>query len=354
MNELTPITPSAQGTAPTRTTPLTRRQKAAIMVRYLLNEGAEIELAALSDELQAELTRQMGQMRHVDRATLAQVVGEFAQELDRVGLSFPHGIAAALSDLDGLISPETAARLRRSAGIYHDDPWSRIKDIDCETLLPLINAESTEVSAVILSKLDVARAASLLAMMSGTQARRITCAMSRTCAVTPDAVHRIGQSLIAQIDDVPPRAFASAPADRLGAILNMSPSATRDELLSGLDDDDADFAKSVRAAIFTFANIPSRLGARDIPTLTRALDQGRLVTALSFASANGTEAAEAAEFILNALPGRMASTLREEMMETGTIRPQAGEEAMNAVAAAIRDLASQGEIELLDSDDDPA
>ncbi|MTJ03462.1 MAG: flagellar motor switch protein FliG [Sediminimonas qiaohouensis] len=350
MNELTRFTPPMNGNSPARQS-LSLRQKAAIIVRYLLNEGADVELAALSDELQAELTRQMGHMCHVDRETLAQVVGEFAQELEGIGLSFPRGIAAALSDLDGRISAQAAAHLRRSAGIHQDDPWSRIKGIDNDTLLPLINAESIEVGAVILSKLDVARAANLLAMMPGAQARRITCAMSRTSAVTPDAVLRIGQSIVAQIDDVPPRAFSSPPADRLGAILNLSPSATRDELLSGLDDDDAEFAKNVRAAIFTFASIPARLGARDVPILARELDQGRLVTALSFASAADANAAEAAEFILNALPGRMANTLREEMDETGTIRPDIGEEAMNTVAATIRDLATQGQIELLDVDD---
>ena len=349
MSQLTRYTPPEHGTASPRHAP-TRRQKAAIMVRYLLNEGAELSLADLPDDLQAELTRQIGDMRHVDRNTLAQVVGEFAQELEAVGLSFPRGIAAALNDLDGRISPEAAARLRRSDGMQHDDPWTRIKDIDGETLLSLINAESTEVGAVILSKLDVNRAAGLLAMMPGAQARRITCAMSRTSAVTPDAVRRIGQSLIAQIDDVPPRAFESTPADRVGAILNMSPSATRDELLAALEDDDADFAKSVRAAIFTFANIPARIRARDVPQLARTVDQGRLVTALSFASVSGAEAA--AEFILGALPSRMADTLREEMAESGTIRAQTGEEAMNAIAAVIRDLASRGEIELLSIRDD--
>jgi flagellar motor switch protein FliG len=345
MNEVDPYTAPAQGGAPARPA-LSRRQKAAIVVRYLLNEGAALSLADLSEDLQADLTREMAAMRQIDRATLAQVVTEFAGELEQVGLSFPRGIAAALNDLDGRISPDAAARLRRSAGMRDSDPWARLRGMDADTVLPLIAAESTEVAAVTLSKLDVGRAAELLARMPGAQARRITCAMPRTGAVTPEAVCRIGRSLLAQIDDVPPRAFDAAPETRLGEILNMSPSATREDLLSGLDDADAAFARRVRAAIFTFANIPGRLAARDVPKLARAMDQGRLVSALRFATTSGDDSAAAAEFILSALPSRMAETMREEMEEAGTVRPATGEEAMNMVAGAIRDLAAEGEITL--------
>ena len=76
---------------------LTRSQKAAIIVRFLINEGAEIALTDLPDVLQVRLTTQMGSMRYVDRGTLADVVAEFAQELEGMGLTFPRGVAGALS-----------------------------------------------------------------------------------------------------------------------------------------------------------------------------------------------------------------------------------------------------------------
>ena len=48
--------------------------KAAIVVRLLLNEGADIPLEELPEPLQAQLTQQMGRMRLVDRQTLGAVV----------------------------------------------------------------------------------------------------------------------------------------------------------------------------------------------------------------------------------------------------------------------------------------
>jgi len=140
----------------------------------------------LPEPLQAQLTTQMGSMRYVDRATLADVVAEFAQELEGMGLTFPRGMAGALTALDGRISPQTAARLRKEAGVrQYGDPWELIRQAELKDLIPIIESESAEVAAVMLSKLDVARAAELLGKLPGDKARRITYAVSQTGSVSP-------------------------------------------------------------------------------------------------------------------------------------------------------------------------
>jgi len=110
--DLTAVMPQAAPAA------LSRRQKAAIIVRLVLEEGAALSLADLPEELQSALTEQLGAMRPVDRGTVAAVIEEFIGELDAIGLSFPGGIDNALSMLDGTISPATAARLRRESGLF--------------------------------------------------------------------------------------------------------------------------------------------------------------------------------------------------------------------------------------------
>lgn len=342
-----PAVPSPQRRKPG----LSRRQKAAIMVRFLLSEGADLDFSALPEALQAELTLQLGDMRLIDRETLASVVAEFAGQLEEIGVTFPHDLAGALMMLDGRIHPRTAARLRKQAGVrQYADPWDRIRALDCAALVPIFEEESTEVAAVVMSKLDVPRAAEVLALLPGDKARRITYAMSLTGAVTPDAVDRIGLSLAAQLDARPERAFEDGPDKRVGAILNYSPSATRDELLAALEGDDADFAAQVRKAIFTFADIPARITPLDVPKITRSVDQSVLVAALAHASASGVQ--EAVDHILSNLSGRMADALREEIAEAGTIKPKSGEEAMSAVVTGIRQLEMSGEITLITEDED--
>lgn len=332
---------------PGTVTHLTRRQKAAVIVRLMLAEGSPLPLSALPDAMQADLAQQIGQMRLVDRQTLQEVVAEFLGELEQVGLSFPGGLDGALDMMDGHISGATASRLRRMAGFRPDaDPWDRITAQPVESLTPVLEAESTEVAAILLSKLPVPKAAALLGKLPGERARRVAFAMSRTANVDPGTVRRIGLALLGQLDAVPAKAFDSGPVERVGAILNVAPETTREEVLQGLDATDAGFAEQVRKAIFTFVHLPARLAPRDVPKLTRAVDQPTLVTALAGASGQPDRAA-AAEFVLANLSQRMAQTLREEIAERGKVREREAELAMNSVIDAIRALERDGEVTLL-------
>lgn len=330
---------------------LSSRQKAAVVVRLLLNEGADIPLEELPDDLQEKLTHQLGQMGLVDRVTLTSVAHEFAEALDSVGLSFPHGLAGALDAVSDRIAPATAARLRKEAGVRQiGDPWQRLHEIPTEDLAEMAKAESTEIAAVMLSKLETAKAAQLLGHLPGPIARRITYAVSKTANITPEAVERIGWSLAAQLDQRPATAFSDGPGVRVGAILNQSAAATRDGLLTALDEEDTDFAAVVRRAIFTFAHIPLRILPRDVPTVLRGVEQAELVTALAGAATDADKAT--VDFMLSNMSSRMADNLREEIAERGTVKLSEAEDAMTQIVGAIRTLVDEGAVTLIEEDSD--
>lgn len=329
---------------------LSKRKKAAVIVRLLLSEGVEIDLSSLPEDLQEELTLQMSEMRFIDRETLKAVIDEFVTEIEDIGLSFPNGLEGALSVLDGSISPATIARMRRQNGVRSTgNPWQTISGLDTKLLLPILEEESTEIAAVLLSKLKVSVAAELLGNLPGKRARQITYALSLTGSISPEVVEKIGASLAEQLDAQPASAFAEGPVERVGAILNFSPAATRDDVLLGLEEDDAAFASEVRKAIFTFANIPTRIDPRDIPKITRDIDQIQLITALAFAL---TTFEEAAEFVLGAMSKRMAEQLREEITNLGKVKDADGEAAMSGVVNTIRELEAAGEILLIAEDEE--
>jgi len=330
---------------------LSKRAKAAIVVRLLINEGADIPLEELPAELQALLTHQMGAMRVVDRVTLAAVVEEFTEALESIGLSFPGGIAGALDALDGKISRETAARLRKEAGVRAaGDPWKRLRALSEQELQNIIACESTEVAAVLLSKLDVPVAAGLLGRLSGPEARRITYAVSLTSDVTPDAVDRIGLSLAAQLDEQKVPAFDTGAAERLGAILNSSSTPTRDDVMTGLEETDQTLANAVRKTIFTFGNIAARIVPRDIPRVLREVEGTALITAM--AGAENAGFVESRDFILENMSGRMADQLREDMSEAGKIKLSDADEAMSAIVAVIRDMENRGDLVFVQPEDE--
>jgi flagellar motor switch protein FliG len=329
--------------APGQPLAMTGRVKAAVIVRLLLAEGAPLPLSSLPEHMQAALTEQIGRMRLVDRTTLGAVVEEFLNELEQVGLSFPGGIEGALTMMDGHISTTAANRLRRLAGASGKaDPWDRIMVLEEDRLLPVLEEESEEVAAVMLSKLPIPKAASLLGRLPGDKARRVAYAVSQTGNVDPETVRRIGQSLAAQLDTQPARAFETGPVERVGAILNVTAAATRDEVLKGLDETDADFARKVRRAIFTFVHIPHRIAGRDVPKIVRVVDQAVLVTAV--AGATTDELAAAGIFLLENLSQRLAQSIRDEVADRGAVREKDAEEAQGAIITAIRELEATGEL----------
>jgi flagellar motor switch protein FliG len=182
--------------------------------------------------------------------------------------------------------------------------------------------------------------------LPGEQARRIAFAVSHTTKVTPDAVDRIGLSLAAQIDARPDVAFEVPPDQRVGAILNVSRNTTREDVLAGLEEDSEDFAKAVRKAIFTFANIAERVQTIDVPQVIRAVDQATLVRAMASARATSDEEGASVDFLLDNMSKRMGDMLRDETDAVTGLSEEAGEDAKTEVVSAIREMAESGEITL--------
>lgn len=266
--------------------------------------------------------------------------------MDSIGLTAQGGLGSALRLLEGKITNDTARRLRQDAGVrLFEDPWCRIKQLDEKELLKLLDAETTEIAAVVLSKLDVTKAAALLGGMPGPRARKINFATSQTAGVTPQAVDRIGQSLMAQLDNKPERAFATLPEDRIAAILTAASDDLRDEVMNGLSETDPDLAERVLAGVFTFVDIPTRIAAVDVATAVKTVAQTDMVIALCYANGNGME--QVSEFILGGLSRCMTETIREEIEERGAVKPKRVKRPRPHLSPLFRDRFQQARSVLL-------
>ena len=343
----------ADPTSPVAACDLPQSRKAAMVVQLLLREGGDLPLSQLPEAAQARLTRELGALNIIDKATLNSVAREFARELADVALTAPGSFEAALKSLDGRISAGTVARLREEAAAQAgSDPWNIVLELTPEEMLPITEVESPEICAILLSKLPTPKAATLLGLMPGERARYIAFAMSRTTSIKADAITRIGAGLATNYCGASLPAFTDSAESRIGAILNSTPATTRDQVLDGLLSQDPTFGEGVRKAIFTFADIPARLAVPDVPKVLRDIDQADLVRALASATETGGELAVAAAHLLDNMSTRMAENLREEMGEAGKIKSSDGEKAQTAVVTAIRAAADTGTIVLTVEDED--
>ena len=327
----------------------TPRQKAAVVVRVLLEDERDLSLEALPNDVQAALVRELAGMGMIDRRTRDGIVAEFCDTLEQVGVTFPDGLSDALALLGGRISADCADRLRRAAALSGDgDPWERLMALPVEPLAELATTEAVEVAAVLFSRLPPARAAEVLALLPPARARRIAHAMSLTGGVEAAALRRIGLALVQAVEAMPRPALSGAPAEKVGEILNHASAAMRDEMLAGLDAEDRDFAEHVRRNIFTWASIPQRVSVRDIPRVLRQMDQAALVKAMAGASGPQGVPADAAvvDYILSAVPNRMADALRDEMDGLEGVASAQVEAGMAATVGTIRAMVAAGELEL--------
>ncbi len=333
--------------------PMTRSRKAALIVQMMLADGQKLALDSLPEEHQLRLTHEVAALRMVDKATIAAVAEEFVQELSEVGLALPGGPAAAVSALDGQISPTAMARFREETGsAATGDPWPRLIEMEADELMQIMEAECTEVCAVVLSKLPVGKAAELLGRLPGDKARRIAYGVSQTGDIAPTAVQRIGGALAETYVSDKVTAFPAPAGARVGAILNSTKSETREDVLEGLGEEDPNFAQEVRKNIFTFPDIALRLQPTDVAKVIRLVENDEFVIALAYGNAVGEASAESVTFMLENISKRMASQLEEEMAEQTKIKAAVGEAAQNALISALRDCAERGEITLIDPDEE--
>ena len=333
------------------TAALSPRQKAAVVVRLMLADGADMDLSALSPDLQALLAQEMAGMEVVDRDTCNAVITEFCDQLEEVGVTFPGSIDGTLELLGAHLSTDTTNRLRRLAALNGaSDPWDRVAALPSPQLAELVRAEAVEIAAVMFSRLPVNRASEVFGLLDPDHARQIAYAMSLIGGIEAPALRRIGLALIRAIDALPQPAIEAQPVEKVGAILNFAPANTRDTVLAGLDEDDADFAGRVRKAIFTWANIPRRIDPRDIPRIVREVDGVTLSKAM--AGAKGKNA-ETVEFLLSGLSSRLAESMREDVANLGKVTAKDTEDAMNEVVGAIRRMEQAGELFLIvETEDD--
>ncbi len=324
----------------------TKDQKAAIIVRLLQSAASDLSLSDLNADTMTRLVHAMAGLSYVDEATTLQVIHDFLTEIDSLALYFQPGIHGAISTLDGHLDDEVTAGLTYvPMSNALSDPWLEISEMDIDDLLPILARETPQVIAIALSKLSSAKAAEVLAGLDIEQARAATRAALEIGRIELQAITDIGlaiaQTAAASADT---GALPGDPVDRVGAMLNFTPGASREDLLTSLEASDPALADKVRKTMFTFGDIPDRVEVKDIPKLVRAVENDVMVTALAGGLVTDKETVE---FIFANLSKRLVEQLEEEVREIGEVKPKDADTAMNTIIQGIRDLEAAREIILI-------
>jgi len=345
MNHQAPLSPSETVAS------LSQRQKAAIIVKLLVGGGVSLDDLDLDADAIWKITNAMTGLGVVGKDIVDGVTAEFILEMERMGLVFERDIDGSLKSMEDQITAETLSKVKaRQSGSAEASAWGFISKTDAEVLALCIAAENPRVGAVILSKLSPTKSAEIVGQIATDTAEAILAAISKTTAVKPEIVNRIGIALADSLQDKGGvGAFEDSAAERIGAILNMSASQFRDEILGSIEKKDPESASQIRRLMFTFEDIPSRITGRDISKILRGVDDETLVMALAGAA---DSAPTVKEFILGNISSRLAEQIEESIQERGAVKAKDADAAMTQMVIAVKELEKAGEITLIEPEEE--
>ncbi|RMH52921.1 MAG: hypothetical protein D6686_01690 [Alphaproteobacteria bacterium] len=332
---------------------LSRAEKAAIVLAALGPEHAADILRALGEGNIRRFARILAQIGLVPAPVIDAVVAEFLVEMGGTQ-DVAGGVVAARKLLEGVVDRETYERIMEDLqGMTATTIWDRLGKAPVGPLANFLAAEHPQVGAVVLSRLKPDRAARVLERLPASTAQAIVLRMKEVPRIDP-AVMEILKTVLEEefLSVIQREQAARKPAELLASLMNHVSGAAREKFLQDLEADEPEFAAEVQRAMFTFSDIPARVNPRDVSTITRAVEEETLMTALK----TGMETApQVVEFILGNLSKRLSERIAEDLEAMQPPPLKEGEAAQAAIIKAIQDLARQGAIRLLQiesSDDD--
>lgn len=217
-------------------------------------------------------------------------------------------------------------------------PFDFLRQTDPAQLATFLQEEHPQTVALVLGHLPHAQAASVLKALPlaiGSEVALRLAAMDRTPPEVVDAVEAALQQRMSGF--IIPDSARVGGAEFMAKVLSQADRATEREIISALEQRDAELATEVRRLLFTFDQV-TLLDDRSLQRVLREVDLKDLSVALRSASPDLTEQ------ILRNLSSRSAEMLREEMSLAGTVRPKQVLEAQQRIVAIVRRLEDQEEI----------
>lgn len=232
-------------------------------------------------------------------------------------------------------APVPVAREPRREG----DVWDKLTHVHEATLANYLSNEHPQTVSLVLSRLDAAHAARVLAALPEALSVEVVQRMLRLEPVQPQVLEAVERTLSAEFAASLARApdgGADAPVT-VARILDKLDRATERRIVQALERDNRDGAERVKQRMIGFDDL-AQLSIEDAKALLRRAPAEKLAVALKAAS----EATR--KLFLDALPERSQRVLRQEIAALGPVRLREVDEAQAAILDAAKEMAANGEI----------
>ncbi len=324
---------------------LSGAEKASIMMLALNEADAGRLLGMLDHQEVMEISQTMAVLGRVDAAVVEQLLQEFGERLTRNG-----GVVGGFDATEKLLlrvldADRVAAVMQEIRGPAGRTVWDKLAHVNETVLASYLKNEYPQTVAVVLSRIEPAHAARVLANLPDDFATEVVMRMLRMEVVQREIVADVEQTLRVEFMSNLARTNRRDNLELMAEIFNYFDRTTETRFINALEDRSKETADRIRALMFTFEDL-IKLDGVGIQTLMRSAGNDRIMIALKGASE------QLRELFFKNMSERAAKIMRDDMQSTGPVRLRDVEEAQQFLVNMAKELAASGEIMLLDGKDD--
>lgn len=321
-------------------------QKSAILMVILGEQTSSDVLRELDEQEVQRIGREIASIPAITSEMAEKVLGEFYQMLVAQVYVLKGGMDYARKILVNAFGPDHAKRLldRVSRSLGHQGAgFDALQKADPQQLANFIHSEHPQTIALILSHLGASQAAALLSSLPNEIRADVALRMANLDQISPEVVAKIavivGQKLKA-LGETSRETYGGVRA--VAEMFNRLEQQSSKEILEVIEASDAQLGEVIRHLMFVFEDL-LMLDASAIREILAKADRKMLTLALK-----GTSEPLRNHF-LQVMSSRGSEMMREDMESLGPVRIKDVEVAQQQIIAIVRQLESEGVINLNDA-----
>ena len=319
---------------------LSGSQKAAAVIVALGAEKASLLYKYMEDDDVEQLTLEVAKLGFLDSSVTEEILIEFHQSCLTQKAVTEGGLEYARTVLEKAYGEQAAAdMLGKVTKSLKNREFSFMDKADIKSLFSALCNERPQTIAVVLSYVDVDKAAGVIAQLEEKKQIQVVESIAKIESVSPTAIKIVEAEMRNKFSNIITSSNVKVGGiDYVADVMNNLDRTSEKNIFDGLSDQD--LADEIRKRMFVFEDIIT-MDDRSVQRFVRDCDPRDLVLALKAANT------EVANKLFANMSSRMAQSIKDDLEITSNVRMKDVEEAQQRIVGIIRGLEEKGEIIIL-------
>ena len=324
---------------------MTKIQKLATLL-VILGPDSAAQLMKNMGEREVELVAtEMAKLPLISQELQGDILTEFSEVAVQASTAVRGGVEYTRGVLEKALGQFKASdligRVLPSSGSVSS--MQQVMEMDARQIFNLVKHEQAQTIALVVSYLSPDKASQVLSFL-GAEVRGQVIERVATLAPTPiEVVEKVVEVLTLKVGTKQPSALNQTGGVKTAAdLLNALDKNLSKSILVGLEERNPELGQAIRQKMFTFSDLIA-LDATSLQKVLREVDMRDLAVSLKGASETLRTK------LLSCISKRAAETVNEEISFMGPTKLKEIEAAQARIIEAVRNLESEGEIDLADA-----